>query len=59
MTTINMPALPPEHHHDSDHVYFTADQMLGYGKACVAAEREEHAALLEEIEEVLESAQYF
>jgi len=40
MTTMNMPDMPPEHHHDSEHIYFTADQMLVYGKACAVAERE-------------------
>jgi len=45
MTTMNMPALPPEHHHDSNHVYFTADQMLAYAEAAVLAEREACAIL--------------
>jgi len=27
MTTMNMLALPPEHHHDGERIYFTVDQL--------------------------------
>jgi len=46
---MNMPALPPEHHHDSDHVYFTADQLLAYAEAAVLAEREACAKLCDKL----------
>lgn len=37
--------LPVEHHHDAEHLYFTADQMRAYRAEGVAAEREQCAQI--------------
>lgn len=50
--TATLPPLPVEHHHDAEHLYFTADQMIAYAAhaaayaaAAVEVERDACAAL--------------
>jgi hypothetical protein len=39
--------LPVEHHHDAEHLYYTADQMHAYRAEGVEAEREANAKVCE------------
>ena len=49
--TATLPQLPPEHHHDAEHLYFTAGQMRDFAEAAALAEREACAAECDKLAE--------